>query len=56
MLLLGKLSTGSLVTGVLYLIVPVVAGAVAALMAVYLAPEGAPESEREEVTARPKAN
>jgi aquaporin Z len=55
-LLFGNLSSGSLLTGILYLIVPIVAGAVAALIAVYLAPEGAPESAREEVTARPKAN
>ncbi len=51
---LGKLSSGSLVTGLLYLVVPLVAGAVAAVIAVYLTPEGADEAEREVVTALPK--
>jgi aquaporin Z len=50
-LLFGKLSSGSLLTRLLYLVVPMAAGAMAALLAVYLTPEGAPEPEREEVTA-----
>jgi len=54
-LLFGKLSSGSLLTRLLYLIVPIVAGAAAALLAVYLTPEGVPEPDREEVTALPKA-
>ena len=53
-LLFGKLSSGSLLTGLLYLIVPIFAGAAAALLAVYLTPEGTPELERETVTALPK--
>ena len=53
-LLLGKLSSGSLITGLLYLVVPLVAGAVAAVTAVYLTPSGVSEAEREEVTARPE--
>jgi aquaporin Z len=53
-LLLGKLSSGSLVTGLLYLIAPLVAGAASASLAVYLHPEGTPEAERQEVTARPQ--
>ncbi|MDV6376313.1 aquaporin [Deinococcus arenicola] len=53
-LLLGKLSSGSLLTGILYLIVPILAGAVAALLAVYLTPDEIPEEEREEVTAKPE--
>ncbi len=52
-LLLGKLSSGSVLTGILYLIVPIFAGAVAALLAVYLTPEVIPEEDREEVTATP---
>lgn len=52
-LLFGKLSSGSLLTNILYLVVPILAGAAAALLAVYLTPEGTPESERDEVTARP---
>ncbi|MGY2895647.1 MIP/aquaporin family protein [Deinococcus sp. UYEF24] len=54
-LLFGKLSSGSLLTGLLYLIVPIVAGAAAALLAVYLTPDGVPEPDREEVTALPKS-
>jgi aquaporin Z len=52
-LLLGKLSSGSLLTSLLYLVVPVAAGGGAALLAVYLTPEDAQEPEREEVTATP---
>jgi aquaporin Z len=52
-LLFGKLSSGSLLTNLLYLVVPIVAGAAAALLAVYLTPEGVPETERDEVTATP---
>jgi aquaporin Z len=53
-LLLGQLTSGSLLTGLLYLIVPLASGAVAALIAVCLTPAGASEAERDEVTARPQ--
>jgi aquaporin Z len=53
-LLFGKLSSGSLLTNLLYLVVPIAAGAIAALLAAYLTPDGAPETEREEVTAAPQ--
>ncbi len=55
-LLLGKLSSGSLLTGILYLIVPVLVGAAAALLAVYMAPEGPSEPDREAVTAEPRSS
>lgn len=47
-LLLGKLSSGSLLTRLLYILVPIAAGAVAALLAVYLAPEETPGPARDE--------
>ena len=52
-LLLGKLSSGSLLAGMLYLVVPIVAGAIAALLTVYLTPEVIPEEAREEITVTP---
>ena len=53
-LLLGKLSAGSLLTNLGYLAAPLLAAALAALLARYLSPEGVPEQGRREVTALPK--
>lgn len=52
-LLFGNLTSGSVLTGILYLIVPIVAGGVAALLAGSLNPEESLPIERDELVARP---
>jgi len=51
-LLTGNLVAGSLgLGGVIYLLVPLLAGVGAALLARYLTPYGATEQDRDEITA-----
>lgn len=52
-LLTGNLLQGSWLANLAYLAAPLVAGALAALLARSLAPSGVPERERQEITARP---
>ena len=54
-LLTGNLVAGSLgLGGVIYLLVPLLAGVGAALLARYLTPYGAAEQDCDEITAAPK--
>ena len=54
-LLTGNLVAGSLgLGGVIYLLMPLLAGVGAALLARYLTPYGATEQDRDEITAAPK--
>lgn len=54
-LLAGSLLKGSLLANLMYFAAPLVAGALAALLARFLAPEGVPEVDRQAVTTRPSA-
>ncbi|GAA5533994.1 aquaporin [Deinococcus aluminii] len=54
-LLTGDLLKGSLIANLLYFAAPLVAGAVAALLARSLAPAGVAEEDRQVVTTRPTA-
>ena len=53
-LLTGNLVRGQAIEPLTYLVGPLVAAVVAALLARYLSPEGTPETELEEITARPR--